>query len=55
MVKTGIQDLNYIQVINGIKPGDMVVTGPYYTVSKTLKDGDKVQKTDAKDLFEEKK
>lgn len=53
-VKTGIQDLNYIQILSGLKVGEMVVTGPYNLVSKNLKDGDKVKKTDKKDLFEEK-
>lgn len=53
-VKTGIQDLNYIQVLSGLKAGELVVTGPYNLVSKNLKEGDKIKKTDKKDLFEEK-
>lgn len=53
-VKTGIQDLNYIQVLSGLKVGEMVVTGPYNLVSKNIKEGDKIKKTDKKDLFEEK-
>ena len=28
IVTTGIQDINYIEVVNGIKTGDEVVTGP---------------------------
>lgn len=54
-VKTGIQDLNYIQIISGLKEGEQVVTGPYMLVSKTIKEGDKVKKTDKDKLFEEKK
>jgi HlyD family secretion protein len=42
-VKTGIQDLNNIQVLTGINAGDEVVTGPYDVVSKDLKDGAKVK------------
>lgn len=42
IVKTEIQDINYIQIVSGLKPGDVVITGPYDVVSKTLKDGDKV-------------
>ena len=42
VVKTDIQDINYIQILSGLKPGDAVITGPYDVVSKTLKDGDKV-------------
>ena len=39
-VKTGIQDDEYIQLINGPDVGTQVVTGPYKTVSKKLKEGD---------------
>lgn len=42
-VKTDIQDINYIQIISGIKAGDMVVTGPYDVVSKQLSDSTKVK------------
>ena len=54
-VKTGIQDINYIQIISGLKPGETVVTGPYDAVSKTLKEKDKVKVVDKKELFEVKK
>jgi HlyD family secretion protein len=42
-VKTDIQDINYIEVKNGISAGDEVVTGPYDVVSKQLKDSSKVK------------
>ena len=42
-VKTDIQDINYIQITQGLKAGDIVLTGPYDIVSKTIKDGDKVK------------
>src|SRR4029078_8866467 len=42
VVKTDIQDINYIEITSGLKEGEEVVTGPYTTVSKTLKDGTKV-------------
>jgi HlyD family secretion protein len=54
-VKTGIQDLNYIQVITGIKKGDKVITGPYNTVSKTLRDGTKVKEVKKEELVEDQK
>lgn len=41
-ITTGIQDLNNIEVLTGIKNGDVVVTGPYAAISKTLKSGSKV-------------
>lgn len=54
-VKTGIQDINYIEITSGLKAGDEVITGPYDVVSKTLKEDDKVKVTDKKELFEKKK
>lgn len=53
-VKTDIQDINYIQIIGGLKAGNEVITGPYNLVSKTLKDGDKVKVVPKEQLFEEK-
>ena len=50
-VKTGIQDNMYIQVIEGLKEGQEIITAPYRAVSKKLKDGDKVKKVDPKDLY----
>lgn len=55
IVKTGIQDINYIEIISGLNAGDKVVTGSYDTVSKLLKNGDKVQVVDKSQLFEIKK
>ena len=54
-VKTSIQDINYIEITEGIKEGDEVVTGPYDVVSKLLKEKEKVKVVDKKDLFEKKK
>ena len=53
-VKTDIQDLNYIEV-EGVKVGEVVVTGPYSTISKSLKDGAMVKPVTKEKLFEEKK
>jgi HlyD family secretion protein len=53
-VKTGIQDINYIEITDGLKEGQEVITGPYDVVSKQLKDKDKVKVVDKKDLFEQK-
>lgn len=47
-ITTGIQDLNNIEVLTGIKDGDVVVTGPYAAISKTLKSGSKVTLESAK-------
>ena len=53
-VKTDIQDLNFIEV-SGVKVGDKIITGPYSTVSKTLKEGSLVNVVTKEKLFEEKK
>ncbi len=42
IVKTGIQDDTNIEIINGLKKGDVVIIGPYTTVSKDLNSGDKI-------------
>ncbi len=42
VVKTGIQDDTNIEITKGLKKGDVVITGPYTTVTKDLKPGDKV-------------
>ena len=55
IVKTGIQDINDIEVTAGLKEGDEVVTGPYDVVSKTLKDKDKVKVVPKSELFDKKK
>jgi len=55
VVKTGIQDINYIEVIDSLKEGDEVVTGPYDVVSKTLKNKDRVKVVPKSELFETKK
>jgi HlyD family secretion protein len=41
-VDTGIADSTYIEIKNGIKPGDEVVSGSYTAISRKLKDGAKV-------------
>jgi HlyD family secretion protein len=54
-VRTGIQDINYIEVLGGLKEGDEIITAPYNVISKTLKDGMKVKVVPADKLFEVKK
>ncbi len=52
-VKTDIQDINYIEIISGVKVGDEVITGPYDIVSKDLSDGTKVSVVSKDDLIKE--
>lgn len=53
-VKTGIQDNTHIQILEGLKEGEKVISGPYRAVSKTLKDGDKVEVVTKESLFNKK-
>jgi HlyD family secretion protein len=55
VVKTGIQDINNIEVTEGLKAGDEVIVAPYNVISKTLKDGTKVNVVPKDKLFEVKK
>ncbi len=43
VVKTGIQDDTNIEILSGLKAGDVIITGPYNVVSKTLNSGDKIE------------
>ena len=50
-VKTGIQDNNYIEIKEGIRDGDEIISGPYAAISKQLKNGTTVKKVDKSELF----
>lgn len=52
VVKSGIQDINYIEILSGLKEGDEVIIAPYAAVSKNLKDGMKVKVVTKDELFE---
>ncbi len=54
-VKSSIQDINDIEITEGLKEGDEVITGPYDAVSKTLKNKDKVKVVPKSELFDAKK
>jgi len=54
-VKTGIQDNLNIQIVEGLKEGEEVITGPYNAVSRLLKAGDKVMIVPKEELFTGKK
>ncbi len=45
-VKTGIAGEKYFEVLDGLKAGDEVITGPFASV-RTLRDGDEVKVTPA--------
>jgi HlyD family secretion protein len=48
VVKTGISDYDNIEILEGIKDGDIIVSGPFFVVSKQIKNGDLLEKTEVK-------
>ena len=53
-VKTGLQDNKYLQVTDGLKEDEEVVTAPYGAIARTLNDKTKVKVVDKDKLFEAK-
>ena len=56
LVKTGISDFEYIEILEGIEDGEEIISGPYAVVSKRLEDGKmvsvKVEKIESSDKAE---
>ena len=55
VVTTGIQDDEYIEIISGLKGDEEIITAPYSSISRRLKDKMKVTKVDKKELYKDKK
>lgn len=51
-VKTGVQDNKYIQITEGLKPGEQIITAPYGAIARLLRDKSKVKVVDKEKLFE---
>lgn len=43
IVKTGISDFERIEILEGLKEGELIISGPFLAVSKRLNDGDLVE------------
>lgn len=54
-VKTGIQDSENIEIMEGVKAGDEIVVAPFNAINKLLNDSTAVKKVDEKELFKVKK
>ncbi len=53
-VKSGISDDNYIEIVEGLKDGQEIITGPHKAVSKDINENAKI-KTDSKPNMKNKK
>lgn len=54
-VKTGIQDSENIEILEGLKVGDEIIVAPFNAINKLLNDSSAVKKVDEKELFKAKK
>jgi HlyD family secretion protein len=54
-IETGIQDNNYIQILEGLEEDDEIITAPYNAISKKLNGDALVEVVDKKDLFKDDK
>jgi HlyD family secretion protein len=50
-VTTGIQDRNYIQIMEGVSNGDKIIVAPYSAISRNLKHEDAVEVVAKDKLF----
>ena len=51
-IQTGIQDLDFIEVINGLDGNELVIAQPYDAISNTLKSGTEVKVVNKDELFD---
>jgi HlyD family secretion protein len=51
-VETGIQDDEYMEILDGLKEGEEVITAPYSAVSRKLESGNKVEKVAEDQLYD---
>ena len=55
VVRTGIQDDDFIQILSGLSKDQEVISAPYSAISKDLENGTKVNVVKEKDLYKEEK
>ncbi len=48
VIKTGLSDFQNIEILEGLTEGEEIISGPYFIVSKELKEGDKVKLMEVK-------
>lgn len=50
-VQSGIQDESYLQIVEGVEPGQVLVKAPFEAVSNKLQEGDKVEVLSEEELY----
>jgi HlyD family secretion protein len=50
-VRIGIQDETYMQILSGLQGGEEVVSAPYRTIAKVLKDSLAVERVSKEELY----
>jgi HlyD family secretion protein len=55
VVKVGVQDNNFIEIKEGLKPGQEIISAPYSAIARILKDGDAIQVVQKDKLYTEEK
>lgn len=53
-VKTGIQDNEFIQILQGLSEGEEIVSGPYSAISRTIDAGDRLRKKEKEEKKKDK-
>jgi HlyD family secretion protein len=51
VVSTGLQDIDYIEIMSGLTTNEAIVVEPFEAIDKILKDGQKVKVVDSKEIF----
>ena len=54
VIKTGIQDEKYIQILNGVSEGVNIITAPFNTINKLLKGEEELKVVEKEELFKDK-
>ena len=42
-IRTGLQDMNNIEIISGINEGDRIIIGPYSAISESLQNDTQIK------------
>ena len=52
-IQTGINDIDFIEVVKGLRENDVIISGPYLAISKKLQHGAPVSIRDIEEFTKE--